>query len=283
MGAVSSCVGRPCSIPVMLHLRRFWKLGELAYSQSELRSPGFIVVRQRTNAPYAGDARRADGWATATLLLAGRGDEEAAATLPAVLNIASVHDPTFAVPPDSDLLKVFWRSDVPMSSGRGPEVDRAAATALADAMEVAGPIGPTVAAGLRALTEGVVPPSVVEGALRHRPEAEMVAVARAVERLSVRLAERPAITDVARELGIDVKRASELAVRYFRRYHATVDGWRQYLNGLRLELGASAMRSGRFEAAEVARLLGFTNASSFSHAFQRAGWPAPSQHRPPQA
>lgn len=267
----------------MLHLRRFWKLGDLAYSQSELRSPGFIVVRQRTNAPYAGDARRAEGWATATLLLAGRFDEGGFPARPAVLNVAP-HDPTFTVSPGSDLLKFFWRIERdPIVSPLLTETDLAAATTLADAMDLGGPIGAAATRSLRSLTEGVVPRAIVEGALRHRPEAEMVAVARVVERLSMRLDERPAIADVARELETDVKRASELAVRYFRRYHATVDGWRQYINGLRIELGASAMRSGRFQAAEVARLLGFTKASSFSHAFQRAGWPAPSQHRPPQA
>ena len=82
----------------------------------------------------------------------------------------------------------------------------------------------------------------------------------------------PTIGDVARELGM----SSRTLARRLRDDGAT---YRGVLNTLRQQLAVRYLHDSRHSQAQIAYLLGFTDVSSFSHAFKRWTGSSPSQFR----
>nr|MCU0655518.1 hypothetical protein [Polyangiaceae bacterium] len=117
------------------------------------------------------------------------------------------------------------------------------------------------------------------GGLHAPVEAPLSALARHISVLSTRLHRAPTGVDLVAALGGTERQLSAMAARYFRRYHATVSGWRDYLFWLRVELGVVALRSGQ-RPSEVSRWLGFRSPSALCHAFKDAGLASPGSWRP---
>ncbi len=100
-------------------------------------------------------------------------------------------------------------------------------------------------------------------------------VGRAIEQVLTPLSQAPAAIDLATALGCGERQALRLANRYFKRLHITVGSWREYLVGLRVALGTTAMSHPLARTDSVATWLGFSSATSFCHAFSSVGLPAP--------
>jgi AraC-like DNA-binding protein len=99
-------------------------------------------------------------------------------------------------------------------------------------------------------------------------------LATAIASLTSRLETSPTSMELSDALELDDRRTSEAAARYFSRFHATVGGWREYLRALRLELALSAFSADR-STKDVARWLGFRNATALLHSMKKEGLPAP--------
>ncbi len=99
-------------------------------------------------------------------------------------------------------------------------------------------------------------------------------LAAAIASLTNRLETSPTSMELSEAIELDDRRTSEAAARYFARFHATVGGWREYLRALRLELALSAFSANR-STKDVARWLGFRNATALLHSMKKEGLPTP--------
>lgn len=102
-------------------------------------------------------------------------------------------------------------------------------------------------------------------------EPDDAATAQVVCHHSQRLAAHPSVEELAADLGLSPRRASERVGTYLRRYHASFSGWRRYLATLRIELAHSLLTARRASASSTASALGYRSASSMYHALQRRG------------
>jgi hypothetical protein len=92
-----------------------------------------------------------------------------------------------------------------------------------------------------------------------------------VARYSCALRHNPGMDDLAAQLAMPERRASERVAAYFARFHADFVGWRDYLGTLRAELGWSLLCTRQLASRDVAQWLGYRSAPALYHALSRRG------------
>jgi transcriptional regulator GlxA family with amidase domain len=112
-------------------------------------------------------------------------------------------------------------------------------------------------------------------AARTRADGVDQRIAELVARASSHLDRHPGVDDLAVGLGLPERRASERVGSYFRRHHASFDGWRSYVATLRVELAWNLLGGRRLRAAEIATRLGYRSAPALYHALHRRGLTPP--------
>ncbi len=103
--------------------------------------------------------------------------------------------------------------------------------------------------------------------------------ARAMESSIFPLTSRPMAIDLGAALGIGDRHAMRLAKRFFHRFFVTATGWREYVRGMRLELGVFLASNAGATTEEVSRALGFASPTALCHAFHAVGMPSPLEVR----
>lgn len=99
--------------------------------------------------------------------------------------------------------------------------------------------------------------------------------AAALQDVLLPLASRPMTIDLAQRLGLSNRQVVRLANDYFSRFHVTVDGWREYVGGMRLCIGQFLSSHPMARTESISRTLGFSSPTALCHAFQSAGMPSP--------
>lgn len=103
--------------------------------------------------------------------------------------------------------------------------------------------------------------------------------AHAMESSIFPLTSRPMAIDLGAALGIGDRHAMRLAKRFFQRFFVTASGWREYVRGMRLELGVFLASNAGATTEEVSRALGFASPTALCHAFHSVGMPSPHEVR----
>lgn len=151
---------------------------------------------------------------------------------------------------------------------------RACARSLADALG-----GSPDPAPIATLLDVLTPPGLdrarVLDAAQTRADGVDQRIADLVARACSHLDRHPGVDDLAAWLGIPERRASERVGSYFRRHHASFDGWRSYVATLRVELAWNLLGGRRLRAAEIASRLGYRSAPALYHALHRRGLTPP--------
>jgi len=99
--------------------------------------------------------------------------------------------------------------------------------------------------------------------------------ARALEGTLFPLAARPMAIDLERSLGIGARQIQRLSAEYFERYYVTAVGWRQFVHGMRLEVGVFLASNPGSTTEALAGALGFASPTALCHAFHDARLPSP--------
>jgi methylphosphotriester-DNA--protein-cysteine methyltransferase len=243
----------PVAVEIVTLPRRWaWPNG-FELEQHEVRAEAWVALRMRQVGARAFDFRpaQAQGWSRLFFVAEG-----SLAANGAPLEPGRWHPVPFGVPCVSSHQAVLW-----MVAVRGP-----APTALLRNTD------PTSSAALEALLRGLA------STAQARPDTGTSQFASLVASLTSRLEDAPTSVDLSGALQLDDRRTSEVAARYFSRFHATVGGWRDYLRAIRLELALSAFSAGK-STRDVARWLGFRNATALLHSMKKAALPTPSALR----
>jgi hypothetical protein len=99
--------------------------------------------------------------------------------------------------------------------------------------------------------------------------------ARALQSKLFPLASQPMSVDLERTLGVGPRQIQRLAAEYFERYYVTAVGWRQFVYGMRLEVGVFLASNPRSTTEALADALGFASPTALCHAFHDAGLRSP--------
>ena len=154
---------------------------------------------------------------------------------------------------ESDWLDVYWRNGSPIGerltdgvvlrrSARSFERIERVASALTDndvraTLENARDLFDDLRSQGLPFAPGALSESV--GAVEASPSPpELVQV---LWRLVGKLSEQPMAIDLSRALGISERHALRCASRYFQQFHLSASSWREFINCLRLEMGAFFM------------------------------------------
>jgi hypothetical protein len=263
----------------MLRLNRLWSLGGASISQKELRfGEGVVCLQEHEGLVFCETGRSGvKGWSKASIVLQGQAFVGSRRVSPGEVVLAPRWGqlPFSGASPDLRLLLLAWRADDTREGAiwrLGP-LARARVEDMAADLLRASPQD-VLELGLLLLGRSELPRERLAAGLHAPDDARLAQLAQRICQLSSCLNLTPTGVDLAGALGGNERRMSELAVRYFRRYHATVSGWRDYLFWLRIELGISALKSG-VRPVEVSPWLGFRSLSALDHAFRRAGLAPP--------
>jgi AraC-like DNA-binding protein len=89
------------------------------------------------------------------------------------------------------------------------------------------------------------------------------------------LGERPAVVDLATELGWSERSTLRMSQRFFGAYFPAACGhWRRYLRMWRLNAAATLLSTEDLSVGEVSARVGFSSPTSLCHALEQAGWPS---------
>ncbi|MFO0729138.1 MAG: hypothetical protein U1E65_35490 [Myxococcota bacterium] len=276
----------------MLLLRHQFKLPEIgaAFAQDELRSEELVVCNtvfeggkfDQVRGLPAGQRHR---WSKAVIVLEGHLLARGALLRPGDLIISRDWDdyPMRALEERTHYLLLSWRhgmaGDRPSSSG----VIRDART-LAGARSLAQRLRDRQGTlwlqhALGALTRSLawLGAGINEEAAREGPsdDPRHLAVAQALEASLFPLKGQPMVVDFSAALGTGERQTQRLLADYFRRFYVTAPGWRQFVYGMRLEVGVFLASNRRATTEILARALGFASSGALCHAFHRAGLPSP--------
>jgi hypothetical protein len=272
------------------------------FAQDELRSDELVVCRTRfrrgrfDEVPGLPSGRRAS-WAKVRFVLRGHlvartreGRHEVLA--PGDLAVSARWDDwrCQALTDDSEYLLVGWRHDGQHGARPPPsEIVRAEqrtsavspiarAYALAAALDEGGDarvLGAATAL-VHALGRAGIPlaPDAVRAAGQGIPARDRV-FARVMESAFFPLAARPMAVDLGGLLGVGDRHAMRRANEFLLRYYVTAIGWREYVRGMRLELGVFLSGVRGATTSDVSRALGFSTPTTLCHAFAAAGLGSP--------
>ena len=99
--------------------------------------------------------------------------------------------------------------------------------------------------------------------------------ARVLWSLAGNLSGQPMAVDLSEALRVSERHALRRASSFLRRFCLSASSWREFMNALRLEMGAFFMSAPGARTEDVSRFLGFASPTGFCHAFQDAGLPSP--------
>lgn len=171
-----------------------------------------------------------------------------------------------------------WGGPVRAARSCSPSSPEMRAFALADALDVADDAavlraGSAVLASL-ALFGMPVAADAVAAASEGITTADR-RFAHAMETIVFPLTSRPMAIDLGRVLGIGDRHAMRLAKEFFHRFFVTASGWREYVRGMRLELGVFLASNPHATTEGVSRALGFASPTALCHAFHSVGLASP--------
>jgi len=101
----------------------------------------------------------------------------------------------------------------------------------------------------------------------------------AMQRVVFPLTSRPMAVDFSQALGLSQRQTLRVSNEFFTRFYVTTSRWRDYVSGMRLELGMFFCSSPRSTTEIVSRALGFGAPATLCHAFHSAGLPSPREVR----
>lgn len=159
-------------------------------------------------------------------------------------------------PAASDVFHAPWAFERASDLARDPTPVRARELAMA-LSSVGVPIWPDAPLAAKAVPA------------RHR------AFAHALERTLFPLAAQPMSVDLERTLSVSPRQVQRLTAEYFKRYYVTAIGWRQFVHGMRLEVGVFLASNPTSTTETLANALGFASPTALCHAFHDAGIPSP--------
>lgn len=272
----------------MLQLRHQFSVPSIgaAFSQHELRSEDLVICSSlfaggrfdQVRGLPAGQRRQ---WSKAVVLLEGHVYARGMVLRPGDVVISRDWDdyPMRALDARTRYLLVSWRHGEAGDRARSSGISRdlrtfGAAQALATELD-AGHRASSLAALIGALSSlgvGIAPEAPWVGPSidpRHH------GVAHALEGALFPLRGQPMVVDLSGALGLGERQTQRLLADYFQRYYVTAPSWRQFVYGMRLEVGVFLASSPGATSDIVARALGFASAAALCHAFHRAGLPSP--------
>ncbi|MBL8685042.1 MAG: hypothetical protein JNK05_38050 [Myxococcales bacterium] len=271
----------------MLLTRQLWRLDDtLSMRHAVLRHERLVIAHSRTRGMGTmelggGQSPRGRGWVWVVLEGEAYVEHQTNAHIVRRGETLVGTDATsrlVATSADVRLLQFVFEDGSETSLARSTRLDAATIARLvrcADAVDADGQLGPARqcaiedavdALGVRGLD---VP--LVRACAEVAPPPAVARLSEVVTALAATLSTHPGIDDLARALGLDERRASELAGAYFARYHPGFDGWRSYLATLRAELAWSLLPTGRRSSSDLARWLGYRTPTSMYHALERRG------------
>lgn len=103
--------------------------------------------------------------------------------------------------------------------------------------------------------------------------------AHALERTFFPLTARPMAIDLGATLGLGERHALRLANEFLARFYVTATTWRQFVRGMRLELGVFFSTHPDATTERVSQALGFSSPTALCHAFQSVDLPSPGEVR----
>jgi AraC-like DNA-binding protein len=185
----------------------------------------------------------------------------------------------------NDWLDLYWRNGsaigerlregvvLHLSASSFARIERLAAALVVGDVDATLQIARDVLGDLRA--EGLPFATSALGAFEGTVDPSSPEVARVLWQLAGRLSRQPMAIDLSRALGVSERHALRCASRYFQQFHLSASSWREFINCLRLEMGAFFMGAPRARTEDVSRFLGFSSPTSFCHAFHDASLPSP--------
>jgi len=266
------------------------------FRQDELRSADLMLLRARQEGGIVDEAvqrprgTRSTEWNRIRVVLdgplqvrLGAGIEVGRGEMYGTANLCT--ETGRAITRSSDWLDLYWRSGSAIGSRLSSgAVVRLAPTAfqrvrtLADALEARSlppvlEVGRDVLDALRAHGFPLEPDALEESA--QHVDVSSPQFARLLWQLAGQLSRQPMAVDLSRALDLSERHALRLASQHFQRFHVSASSWREFLNCLRLEMGAFFMSAPAARTEEVSRFLGFSSPTGFCHALQDAGLPSP--------
>lgn len=274
----------------MLLLRHQFSLPSIGavFSQHELRSEDLVLCSTLFEGGKFDQVRglpsgQRDRWSKAVVLLEGHVLSRGALLRPGDTIISRDWDdyPMRALEPRTRYLLLSWRhgraGDRPGSSGVSRDrqtlcAARTLVAALDAGQDSVSDALNALTAALAALDIGLSPQAPREAPNvepRHR------SVALALQAALFPLRAQPMVVDLCSSVGLGERQMQRLLVDYFQRYYVTAPGWRQFVYGMRLEVGVFLASNSRATSDLLARALGFASPGALCHAFHRAGLPSP--------
>jgi AraC-like DNA-binding protein len=268
------------------------------YRQEEVRRADFMLLRVRPEGAIIDEAldrprgSRSLEWSRMRFVLAGPAlvRQGSGATLERGHAYASStfrNESGRSLTRSSDWLDLYWRNGstigerlrdggaiVRLSAKSFAQIERLAGAVTSGDLHATHDAARDVLADLRAeglpfAPEALAAPSVA------KTDASSTDFARVLWTLASKLEHQPMAIDLSRALGVSERHALRCASRFFQQFHLSAASWREFINCLRIEMGAFFMGARGARTEDVSRFLGFASPTSFCHAFQDAGLMSP--------
>lgn len=290
----------------MLLLRHSLRPRELDvdFRQQELRSDDLVICRSRFSGGMFDEVRnlpsgRRDRWSKIRIVLAGhlfartpRGGEILGPG-DAVVSQGWDDHRCRALDQHTEYVLVAWRHGTeagdrpawggPLALRRERIGVGASASALAHALDAPLPVD-AVLGRASALLDAISTLGLPVSAEAHVACSAGIQpihrrIARAMETTFFPLTAQPMAIDLGGALGLGERHALRVTNEFFVRFYVTAPNWRQYVRGMRLELGVFLSTNRDATTERVSRALGFSSPTALCHAFQSVGLPSPGEVR----
>lgn len=277
---------------------------DVDFLQQELRSDDLVICRSRFSGGMFDEVRnlpsgRRQHWSKIRIVLAGhlfarttRGGEVLGPG-DAVVSRGWDDHRCRALDQHTEYMLVAWRHGTaagdrpawggPLALRRGRLGLGASASALAHALDAPLALDAVVAraSALLATIADLGLPVAGDGAVACSAGIQPIhrRVARAMETTFFPLTSQPMAIDLGGALGLGERHALRVTNEFFLRFYVTAPNWRQYVRGMRLELGVFLSTNPDATTEKVSRALGFSSPTALCHAFQSVGLPSPGEVR----
>ncbi len=277
---------------------------DVDFRQQELRSDDLVICRSRFSGGMFDEVRnlpsgRRQHWSKIRIVLAGHllartaGGGEILGPGDAVVSLGWDDHRCRALGAHTEYALVAWRHGTdagdrptwggPVALHRERLGVGAAASALAHALDAPLPFDGVVArAGtlldaMRGLGLPVSRDAPVACGANIQPIHRRFA--RALETTFFPLTARPMAIDLGATLGMGERHALRVANEFLTRFYVTATTWRQFVRGMRLELGVFFSTHPDATTERVSQALGFNSPTALCHAFQSVDLPSPAEVR----